>query len=146
MDELLELLERLFGQASTPVRRGLKLHLTMNDEGNPSVEVLGGEAIVLSPENSIDRVEISRDRFYGGCGCTTNVEVGGKCKEPGCNLTYCIRCATRCQVCLKSLCLVCVTRIPTEDGARDFCHVHADDFRWNSLIRRTFGLIPPGRL
>ncbi len=146
MDELLDLIEKLFGQASTPVRRDLKLHVTVDEEGHPSIEALGGEAFVLSPENSIDRVEISRDRFYGGCGCTTNVEVGGKCSEPGCNRIFCIRCATRCIVCLKSLCLVCVARIPTEDGARDLCHVCADEFQWQTLVSRvTLGLFPARR-
>ena len=150
MDGLLDLLERMLGGASTPVRRELRLHGTRDDRGNPTIEALGGEVIVLSPtgnsEDSVDRIGISSDRFFGGCGCTTNFEVGGKCSEPGCHLIYCIRCATRCSVCLKSLCLSCATRIPTEAGEKDLCHVCTDEFQWrNTVSRATLGLFPPAR-
>ena len=151
MDGLLDLIEKMFGGASTPVSSGLRLHSTRDDQGNPTIEALGGEIISLSPtgdsEDAVNRIEISSDRFFGGCGCTTNFEVGGKCSEPGCNLIFCIRCATRCVVCLKSLCLSCATRIPTEAGAKDLCHAHADDFQWRTTVSRlTLGILPPGRL
>ena len=144
MDELLAI---LFGQAGTPVRRDVRLHSTRDQEGDPHVEALGGEAFYLSPEGSIDRLELTLDRFFGGCGCTTNVQVGGMCSEPGCGRISCNRCFTRCSLCLKSLCLECVTRIQTEDGARDLCHACADEFQWKSLpARLSLGLLPPPKI
>ena len=141
MDELLKL---LFGQAGTPVRRDLKLHSTRDTEGNPSVEPIGGEAFLLSPEGSIDRVQVSQDLFYGGCGCTTQAPVGGQCSA--CGRISCAGCFTRCSLCLKSLCLVCVTRISTRDGEKDLCNVCEDEVRWKSLANKvTLGLIPPAR-
>ena len=139
-----ELLELLFRQAGTPVRRDLKLHVTMDEEGNPTIEVLGGEAVGLSQEDSIDRLELTRDRFYSGCRCTTNVEVGGRCSL--CDRVVCAVCWSRCVLCLTALCPGCLIRIPTKGGEKDLCPACEDEVRWKSLVSKTtLGLLPPAR-
>ena len=145
-EELLELLGRLLGQASgtTPVRRTLRLHVTMDDRGRPTVEIVGGETFRLSSEGSLDAVEISLDRIYSGCRCTTNSEVGGRCSL--CNRSVCTACWSRCALCLTGLCPGCLIRIPTKSGYKDLCPSCEDDVRWKSLVSRTtLGLLPPAR-
>ena len=146
-EELLaRVLELLFGQASgtTPVRRGLKLHVTMNDQGSPTIEVVGADAFGLSSEQSLDHVEISHDRIYSGCRCTTNVAVGGRCSL--CNRVVCAVCWSRCVLCQAALCPGCLIRVSTESGDKDLCPSCEDDVRWKSLVNRTtLGLLPPAR-
>ena len=144
MDELLEL---LFGQSGTPVRRDLRLHSTRDREGNPRVEALSGEAFLLSPEGSIDRFQLSRESFHA-CGCTSQVQVGGMCGEPGCGRISCTNCFTRCALCGKPLCLEHVRSIFSPDGARAvLCHMCEDEVRWRSLVSTvTLGLLPTRRL
>lgn len=145
MDEE-ELFELLYGREErTPVRRDLKLHVTMNDEGNPTIEIVGGEAFGLSqPGNSLDRVEISRDRIYSGCRCATTVEFGGQCSL--CNRAVCAICWSRCVLCLSALCPGCLIRIPTKSGEKDLCPACEDYVRFRSLVHKTtLGWLPPVR-
>lgn len=145
MDE--NLLSILFGQTGAPVRRHVELRATYDDEGHPRTEVLGGESFVLSDEGSIDRVELTRDRFYS-CGCPTQTEIGGQCGE--CNRISCVKCLRRCSNpnCREPLCIFHVTHVADSNGSTaPLCAVCGDEFRWKALVSRvTLGLLPPARL
>ena len=139
-----ELIELLFGQGRRPLRRGLKLHVAMDDKGTPQIEIAGGETVGLSQEDAIEHIELTRDRFHSGCRCSTNVEVGGQCNL--CDRAVCVACWTRCAMCLTGLCPGCLIRIPTESGSKDLCPACDDLVRWRSLISKTsLGLLQPPR-
>ena len=142
MDELLEL---LFGSGRTPVRRDVWLRLTYDQEGNPALVPVQGEAFTLSQEGSIDRVLISQERFYH-CGCSGENQLGGQCGEPECGRTSCIQCFSRCFLCSKPLCLEHTGYVEAREGTRvPLCAVCEDSVRtrlfWSRLTR---GLLPPG--
>lgn len=146
MDE--ELLELLFRQAGTPVRRVLRLHLTRDLDGNPSLEALGLEAVFLSEEESVNSLEITRERFHS-CGCSTESPVGSICMEPGCGRVSCVNCTIECKLCLKKICRVeHVQWIVNSNGDRAaLCENCATEVSWKSLTSKvTLGLISPPRL
>ena len=141
-----ELIATLFGQAGAPIRRDLKLHVTHDEQGNPSIEAVGAETFSHSGE-SIDRLELTRDRFYS-CGCPTDTQIGGQCGE--CSRISCVSCFPRCSNpnCRKPLCRLHVTHVADPDGKiAPLCHVCADEFKWKAVVSRvTLGLLPPARI
>lgn len=96
--------DNLFDPQSKPFRRDASVKITFDEEGNPIVNSIEREVVMLSPEGSIDRAKISRDWFFH-CGCSGQVTQGGQCGEPGCSRINCVNCFGRCQSCSKPLCL-----------------------------------------
>ena len=103
-----DIFEILFGNQQKPVRRDANLRRTVDADGNPIVENVGGESIALSKNGSIDRINIVLDRFYH-CGCNAEAPMGGQCSEPDCRRISCKKCFGRCTGtgagCLRPLCL-----------------------------------------
>lgn len=97
----------LFGPGQTPIRRELGVHITLDGDGRPVVQPVDGEALTLSEDGSVDKVRISRDRFFH-CGCAAaTTQVGGMCKQGPCRKVSCVRHHGRCAACFKPLCLEC---------------------------------------
>ena len=95
--------DQFFNRNSRPVRRRIRMRLTVDDNGNPCLETIDGETIDLSPDGSIDTTQVVPDRFYH-CGCTATQSMGGQCAVPGCVQVSCARCFGRCGSCLLPLC------------------------------------------
>ena len=99
-----DIFEALFGLQQKPVRRDANLRMTVDADGKPIIETVGGESIELSKNGSIDRVNVLPDRFYH-CGCNAESPMGGQCSEPECRRVSCARCFDRCATCRRPLCL-----------------------------------------
>ena len=100
-----DIFEVLFGDQQKPVRRDANLRMTVDADGNPIIETVGGQSISLSKAGSIDRVNLLPDRFYH-CGCNAEAPMGGQCSEPECRRVSCARCFGRCEGhCRRPLCL-----------------------------------------
>jgi hypothetical protein len=98
------LFDELFGRGAKPFRRDATLRITFDAKGKPVVEPLTAVSSSLSPDGSLDRVEISLDRFYH-CGCSERLPIGNKCAEPGCTHRSCLNCSGCCYCCCKPICL-----------------------------------------
>lgn len=125
--------DELFGGRHRPVRRDVHVHVTGEEDGHPTAVPAGGEAFLLSPEGSIDRVRLSR--FYH-CGCTTDVPAGGQCGETSCRRISCRSCHTVCYGCQLPLCPEHAHFV--SDGGRrlSFCWRCYDDLQWQSTVGR----------
>ncbi len=97
----------LLGPGQTPIRRELGVHIALDGEGNPRIEPVDGEAFSLSEEGSLNKVKISRDRFFA-CGCAVATsQIGGRCRHGACRKESCQIHHGQCAACFKSLCLEC---------------------------------------
>lgn len=94
----------LFGNNQKSIRRRTVLKPTSDVDGQPIVEAIEGETISLSPDGSIDSIQVVPDRFFH-CGCTAEKPMGGRCQEGGCNRVSCTQCFSRCKACGLPLCL-----------------------------------------
>ena len=98
-----DLFDILFGSESRPLRRDLHLRRTVDSDGNPIDAIVDGQSVTLSRNGSLDRIQLSPDRFFH-CGCNAGAPAGGQCGEPGCRRVSCQRCFGRCS-CGKPVCL-----------------------------------------
>jgi len=135
----------LFGSGARSIRREAQVRVTVDDEGNPALEPMGGEAVTLSPDGSLDRVVVAPDRFFH-CGCSAegNTAPGGRCAEPGCGRVSCPRCFARCHHCGKPLCLIHLHRLAIDEVELPLCARCHDLLSrrrfWRGLLR---GLVAP---
>jgi len=100
----MDIFDILFGKGAKPVRRKIQFRQTVDADGNPAMEVIGGESISLSQDGSIDSASVQQDQFYH-CGCNAEHPMGGRCGVPGCGRVSCEQCHGRCSFCAKPLCL-----------------------------------------
>ncbi len=113
MDELIEL---LLGLGQTPVRREVRLLLTYDEDGVPTVQPLETELISLSPEGSIDRVHLTHAHFMH-CGCSAHLQqIGGQCVD--CGNISCVVHQGWCFLCRKPLCLECSNLVEHPEQGR----------------------------
>jgi len=89
--------------------------MTRDEEGEPIMEFLNADAFSLSPDGSIDRRTVVQDSFYH-CGHTTQIPIGGRCGEPGCERISCAQCFLQCSNCRKPLCGQHAKRIEVSPG------------------------------
>ena len=143
MDELLQM---LLGSGHVPVRREIHLYVAEGPDGVPTAEALEGDFHVLSPEGSVDHIQVSREQFFH-CGHSAKGALGGRCRELGCANTSCGDCFTRCVTCHKPLCLEHVARVNNGSQQLDFCGMCLDQLRRRAFWSRwTGGLLPPPQL
>src|SRR5262245_55011643 len=90
-----------------PQRRELKFRVATDAQGNVVLQPLSGQAHIISPENSLDTVNLDPDAFLD-CGCSAAAgQTRYHCCEPGCAHVVCERHVKYCQVCAKGLCSQC---------------------------------------
>lgn len=137
-------LDEFFGGESRPVRRDVHVHVTGDEDGQPTTVPTGGEAFLLSPEGSIDRVRLTR--FYH-CGCSTLKPAGGQCGEPSCHKISCRECHTACFGCQLPLCSEHVHYATDAAGQRrPLCWRCFDALQWHATLGRVWhALIGRGR-
>ena len=136
--------DELFNKQSRPVRRHIQVRLTVDDDGNPVLETVEGEAIDLSSDGSIDTTRIVPDRFYH-CGCNASHPMGGRCAVSGCVHISCARCFGRCALCMLPICLEhSRSVVPKENQHVRLCPKCFDDYRRQHRVRRVIrGLLRP---
>lgn len=140
-----DIFDLLFGSGARSIRREAQARLTTDDQGNPTLQPMGGEVVALSPDGSLDRVVIAPDRFFH-CGCSAegNAAPGGRCAEPGCARVSCPKCFVRCRECGKPLCLIHLHRLAVDHVELPLCHrchgVLSRRHFWRRVLR---GLISP---
>ena len=135
------LFDDLFGDATRPFRRDADVRATFDGEGNAVLEPIQAESATLSPEGSLDRIKISRDRFYH-CGCSAQLPIGNQCGEFGCNRISCVNCAGRCRECSKPICLEHTRFLTDEEGARiSMCASCCGKVARKAFRRTLFGLL-----
>ena len=140
-------LDALLGSGGQPVRREARVEITFDEEGNPAIEAVEGEAFMMSPEGGLDRVEVVRSRFFN-CGCAAEVnKPGGMCGEPSCHRISCASCFGRCERCKRPICLEHSSFLehPDVKGSR-FCFGCFDVLR-RRVLRQALvrGLLTPFR-
>jgi hypothetical protein len=87
---------------ATPVRRVLNLRATPDAESGKTTVITNDEqSISLSPEQSVDSINLAHDHFYK-CYCSAAEKLGGRCYV--CHGTSCARCHGHCSVCHKPIC------------------------------------------
>lgn len=120
--EMGSIFDTLFGLGNKPVRREVRLRLTVDEDGQPAVETVDGDAVALSPDGSIDRIQIAPDNFYH-CGCSSRQPLGGRCGERGCGRVSCAAHAGNCLRCQKPVCLEHSTWLRTsgDEGSTRLC-------------------------
>ncbi len=141
---MLEMFKSLFGLQSKPVRRDAHLRMTVDVDGNPTIETVSEESFSLSVDGSTDRVKVSPDRFYH-CGCNADTPVGGQCGEPGCRRISCANCFRRCARCFRPGCLEHSRVLDTGDGGSASLCIHCYDEMSRKKSVRTVaeGLLSP---
>lgn len=94
-----DLLEWLLGPGGRAVRRSIDVEV--NDD---QVEVFEGESWSLSENGSVDRVRVTRPRFYPSCGCAVDRlhPLGGRCSI--CHQTACVSHFSNCADCGRPIC------------------------------------------
>jgi len=126
----------LFGGGHRPVRRDVHVHVTGDDDGHPTAVPTGGEAFLLSPEGSIDRVRLTQ--FYH-CGCSTLRPAGGQCGERSCRKISCQVCHSACFGCQLPLCPEHAHYVSDREGyRRPFCWRCYDSLQWQSTLNRVW--------
>lgn len=129
--------DELFGGDHRAVRRDLHIHITGENDGTPTAVPTEGEAFLLSPEGSIDRVRLSR--FYH-CGCSTLRPAGGQCGERWCGKISCQSCHSACFGCQLPLCPEHAHFLLDPHGQRrPFCWRCFDDLQWQHALARICG-------
>ena len=125
--------DELFGAGHRPVRRDVHVHVTGEDDGQPTTIPTAGEAFLLSPEGSIDRVRITQ--FYH-CGCSTLRPAGGQCGDRSCRKISCQSCHSTCSGCQLPLCPEHAHYATDgEERRRPFCWRCYDALRWHSALK-----------
>jgi hypothetical protein len=126
--------DELFGGGHRAVRRDAHVYVTDEQDGHPTTTPASGEAFLLSPEGSIDRVRLSR---FWHCGHTTDVPAGGQCGEPSCRMVSCQSCHVVCCCCLRPLCPEHLYSATDKTGQRQpFCWRCYDDLQWQVTVGR----------
>ena len=124
--------DEVFGGGHRAVRRDVHVHVTTDEDGHPSTVPAGGEAFLLSPEGSIDRVRVSQ---FWHCGHSTVAAAGGVCAEPSCGKISCQRCQYVCYGCQRPLCPEHANFVSDGGGRREpFCWRCHDDLQWQSTV------------
>lgn len=144
-----EVLRLLFGpQAGTRIHSDLRILITRDHEGQPRIEILGGETVVQGDgeEGAITRLDVTQDLFFS-CGCPrSQSEIGARCD---CGRISCSSCASRCANpnCRKPLCTFCVVYVENAEGELvPLCGACADEVDFAALMHRaSFGLLPPAK-
>lgn len=120
------LIDLLFGNDSRPIRRNAQLRITVDSDGNRTIQLEDGQSVALAPDGSLDTIRIAPDSFYH-CGCSKRVAIGGQCAEPGCRRVSCRNCFGRCVTCHKPVCLEHSTYLENEQSVSEkMCRWCAD--------------------
>lgn len=136
---MFDFIDKFRGKKGRPVRRDMVIRSTVDEDGRPIHEVIEAGLFELSPEGSIDRVQIKPDRFYH-CGCSAEHPMGGRCGEPGCNRVSCDRCFGRCEGgCMKPTCLEHARFLIDDRGRRvRLCIACYEDHQRRRRLRKVF--------
>ncbi len=128
--------DEIFGPGHRPIRRDVHVHVTGEGSGHQAAVPTGGEAFLLSPEGSIDRVHLAH--FYH-CGCSTLKPTGGRCGESGCGKVSCQSCHSICFGCQLPLCPQHVHYFYDEEGRRTpLCWRCFDSLQWHRTLDRAW--------
>jgi hypothetical protein len=116
-------------------RRTFKFRVAWDDQGNMMLQPLEGQAHLISPDNSLDTIDLDPDAFFDGCNCNVKTNrAGAHCAEPGCSRVVCEKHLQYCAVCSKPLCLRCRYPIESAPGQQILlCHTHHRE-----AVRRRF--------
>lgn len=108
-----------------PQRRELKFRVATDAQGNIELQPLAGQVHIISPENSLDTVNLDPDAFLD-CGCSAKAnQTHHHCCEPGCPHVVCERHVRYCAVCTKGLCGQCQHALEVAPNQRiDLCPAH----------------------
>lgn len=123
-----------------PQRRVLKFRVARDVQGHVVLQPLEGQAHLISPDNSLDTINLDPDAFLD-CGCSVRSnQPRYRCCEPGCAHVVCEQHVRYCQVCAKGLCGQCQNFLVMASGERiDLCPTHYAEARrrrwWRQLAQ-----------
>jgi hypothetical protein len=89
-----------------PYRRRAAFRVSYDADGKVVLHSRDGQADIISPDDSLDKIELDIDDFLDGCGCNAKTNrAGAHCGEPGCARVVCEKHLRHCENCSKPLCL-----------------------------------------
>ena len=108
--------ELLVGANSRPIRRTIAARGTVDEEGNPTIEPIEGDGVMLSEDDSIDRVVLRPESFYHCGHSAALIPAGGRCSE--CRQVSCRDCFRncRCDRCDRPTCLEHIHQLEDDKG------------------------------